>query len=208
MKKILVMLLAVVMCVALLSGCGSNTDDANVIGSSDTVEETTESSAEDTSLSAETEMADSEVIATSEEDLNTILTTYGYTIEALADLYDECILDNAKSYEISYQYINGNIDTLLTEEKYTNRITIESIMLNNADKEMSKWYDELLIDRTVGELTSDRSEKFAEIIKECGTDLTSAERTIYSYSFGIYIRGGAYIDYLDNSFSYYIDTEM
>lgn len=144
----------------------------------------------------------------SEEDLGVILTAYGYTMNDLSVLYDECILDNANSYEKSYQYVNGNIDTLLTEEKYTNRITIESIMLNDTDKEMSKWFDELLIDRTVGETTSDRSEKFAEIIKGCGTDLTSAERTIYSYSFGIYTRGGSYEDYLDNSYAYYIDTNM
>lgn len=144
----------------------------------------------------------------SEEDLSVILTEYGYSMEELAVLYDECILDNAKSYEKSYQYVNGNIDILLTEEKYINRITIESIMLNDTDKETSKWYDELLIDRTVGEATSDRSEKFAEIIKGCGTDLTSAERTIYSYSFGIYTRGGSYENYLDNSYTYYIDTEM
>lgn len=62
MKKILVMLFVMALCIAMLIGYDSNTGDTDVIGSSDIVAENTEGSAEDTSMNGETETADSEVI--------------------------------------------------------------------------------------------------------------------------------------------------
>lgn len=166
MKKILVMILAVVLCMSVLTGCGSNIENTEVIGSSDAVEENTESSIENASVGTETDMTDSENVTASEEeseiteetvmfsadevmthidtliaqytyndpehikalviaanldyiseaDLDTILTTYGYTMEDLGVLYDECILDNGTSNKISLEYRQGNIEILKPEE--------------------------------------------------------------------------------------------
>ena len=86
----------------------------------------------------------------SEEDLNTILSIYGYSIDELAVVYDECILDNAAALQKSFEYSQGQINGLAEEETYAKRITLESAMLNDYDKEIAEWYDEMLISRSCG----------------------------------------------------------
>lgn len=258
MKKILAIMLAIVLCMSVLTGCGSNTGNTDVIGSSDAVEENTESSVEDASVGTETDMADSENATASEEeseiteekvmfsadevmthidtliaqytyndsehikalviaanldyiseaDLDTILTTYGYTMEDLGVLYDECILDNGTSNKISLEYSQGNIEILKPEEKYENRVTLESIMLCDFDKEISLWFDSLLIDDSNGNAPYERRSELKERIENCNDELSYAEMVIYSYSWGIYMRNLSYTDYLDNPYTYYINSNL
>lgn len=258
MKKILVMILAVVLCMSVLTGCGSNIENTEIIGSSDAVEENTESSIENASVGTETDMTDSENITASEEeseiteetvmfsadevmthidtliaqytyndpehimalviaanldyiseaDLDTILTTYGYTMEDLGVLYDECILDNGTSNKISLEYRQGNIEILKPEEKYENRVTLESIMLCDFDKEISLRFDSLLIDDSNGNAPYERRSELKERIENCNDELSYAEMVIYSYSWGIYMRNLSYTDYLDNPYTYYINSNL
>lgn len=249
MKKILVMMLVVVLCMAMLSGCGSNTGDTDVIGSSDTVEENTESS-------TEADMTDGEAVATSEEEseiveetvmfsadevmahidtlitqytynnpehikaliiaanldyiseeeLDTILTAHGYAMEDLAALYDECILDNGTSLKTSFAYSQGNIDSLSDEEKYENRVTLESAMMNDYDKEIAKWYDTLLIDKSNGYSVFENEKMFIENLEKGVEVSSSVNVTIYSYTCSVRINKLKYSEYLDNPYVNYANV--
>lgn len=255
MKKILVIMLAVVLCMSVLTGCSSNTGNTDVIGSSDAVEENTESSIENASVGTETDMADTEnataseeeseiteetvmfsadevmahidtliaqytynnpehikalVIAAnldyiSEEDLDTILTTYGYAMEELGVLYDECILDNAAALNESYKYSQGQIDTLSEEDTYEYRITIEAAMLNKTDAENVKWYDEMLVVRSQGKVgnTEDIVQFRQLVMSLTDNNLSTFERVCYSYAWGILYNELTYAEYLDNPFTAY-----
>lgn len=235
MKKILAIMLAIVLCMSVLTGCGSNTGNTDVIGSSDAVEENTESSVEDASVGTETDMADSEnataseeeseiteekvmfsadevmthidtliaqytyndsehikclVIAAnldyiSEEDLNAILTEYGYTMEELAALYigDNGVLYDATiSYWDTYSYHLGTADQVMTEQRFANRIPLEMIMLNENDKVYAAEFDEYLI--SASELNGDmedRAKNYADY-----TPISSGGKVVVSFSKYIY----------------------
>ena len=262
MKKILVMLFVMALCIAMLTGCDSNTGDTDVIDSSNVVEENTESSVEDTSMNGETETADGEVIDSSEsiseeesevveepvmfsadevmahidtliaeyqyndpehikalviaanldyiseEDLNTILTTYDYTMEELGVLYDECILDNGASRKLSTDYSQGNVDSLSIEDKFIHRINLESIMMDLTDKEFVKWYDELLISMSTGDDTPEQREIFVEQVKNCSVEMSYNERTMLCYTCGIFTNSLSYTDYLENPYTYYLNSNL
>ncbi len=254
MKKILVMLFVMALCIAMLTGCDSNTGDTDVIGSSDVVAENTESSAEDTSMNGETGTADGEVIDSSEsiseeesegveetvmfsadevmahidaliaeytyndpehikclviaanldyiseEDLNTILAEYGYTMEELAALY---IGEGGPMYSVTISYArtqkyysSGGDSGLDESERYENRITLESIMLNDADKEFAKKMDDYFIASSV----LDRVESNASIVANSYDAVTSGEKVVVSYVkfiFGYDREYNPYNDYLN-----------
>lgn len=146
----------------------------------------------------------------SEEDLDTILSTYGYTIEELAVVYDECILDNAVALQESLAYSQGQIDSLSDENTYKNRITLESVMLNEADAEEAKWYDTMLVMRSLGRddangrnNTDDMIDFSEKVLVVNDNDLNAFERTCYSYTYGILSNELSYIDYLNNPFVAY-----
>ena len=140
-----------------------------------------------------------------EEDLNTLLSTYGYSIDELAVLYDECILDNAAALNESYKYSQGQVDTLADEDTYEYRITIEASMLNETDAENAKWYDEMLIVRSQGKVdnTEDIIEFRQNIKSVTDSNLSMVERVCYSYAWGVLYNELSYVDYLDNSFVVY-----
>ena len=70
----------------------------------------------------------------SAEDLDIILNTYGYTIEDLAALYDECILDSANALQNSFAWSQGQIDKLTPEQTYEKRITMGDALINEEDE--------------------------------------------------------------------------
>lgn len=230
MKKILAIMLAIVLCMSMLTGCGSNTRNTDVIGSSDAVEENTESSVEDASVGTEEDMTGSEnvtaseeeseiaeekvifsadevmthidsliaqyiyndpehikalVIAAnldyiSEEDLNTILTEYGYTMEELSALYIEeggPLYSAAMSYYNTNHYHFGVVDSLSDGDRYANRITLESVMLNDKDKEFAKEVDGYLI---AGSELDNKSSIVAQEYENYEA-ITSGEKLVVSY---------------------------
>lgn len=142
----------------------------------------------------------------SEEDLYTILSIYGYSIDELAVVYDECILDNAAALQKSLEYSQGQVDGLAEEENYAKRITLESAMLNDYDKEIAEWYDEMLINRSCGNSTSDLYSEFSRNFETVDPDIGSAERTMYTYTDAVYANIILYTDYLNNSYVYYVET--
>ena len=262
MKKILVMLFVMVLCMAMLTGCGSNAGDNDVIGSSNVVEENTEDSAEDTSMNGETETADSEVIDSSEsiseeaseiaeetvmfsaeevmthidtliaeyqyndpehikalviaanldyiseEDLNTILAEYRYTLEELVVLFDECILDNGNANMTSFDYYQGNIDSLSEDKDYANRISISKVMLNDDDANLAQWYDSLLYGAAKANTDNDQLGEFLEQIESVHNNLANSERMMYTYTISVYANEILYNDYLENPYTYYINSNL
>ena len=139
-----------------------------------------------------------------EEDLNMLLSTYGYSIDELAVLYDECILDNAAALNESYKYSQGQVDTLADEDTYEYRITIEAAILNNTDAENAKWYDEMLIASSKGKDDVNDIMEFREsVMSVTDNNLSMFERVCYSYAWGILYNELSYVDYLDNPFVVY-----
>lgn len=140
----------------------------------------------------------------SEEDLNTILSTYGYTMEELAIVYDECILDNAVALRESFDYRQGNVDTLTEEGTYKYRITLNAVMLNERDAEAARWYDGILYRTAHSDNTQDDIIKLREIVQSViGSDISGFERICYSYTWGTLYNELNYTDYLDNPFVAY-----
>lgn len=140
----------------------------------------------------------------SEEDLNTILSTYGYTMEELAVKYDECILDNAVAMDTSFKYSQGQVDTLEDEDTYEYRITINAVMMNENDVENARWYDGILYHRSKGDSNVNDLTKFSEALENAsGNDLINFENVCYSYTFGVLKNQLTYTDYVDNPFTAY-----
>lgn len=75
------------------------------------------------------------------EDLDTILNTYGYTIDELSALYDECARDNALSIGDTMNYYDGTVNSISPDQEYANRITLVDVMLNDSDKEFAVSFD-------------------------------------------------------------------
>lgn len=250
MKKLLAMMFVVVMSIVMLTGCGSDVDDAGNTESSDVVsEENTENSEEEVSDVEETDTEEKEFLDTSEEtlevveettmysadevmahidtliaqytyndpehikalviaanldyiaeeDLNTILTTYGYSIDELAVVYDDGILDNAAALNESFKYSQGQVDTLAEEDTYEYRITLEVVMLNKIDAENAKWYDEMLVASSRGKDSVDDLIEFREsVMSVTDNNLSTFERVCYSYTWGILYNELTYVEYLDN----------
>lgn len=76
------------------------------------------------------------------EELDTILATYGYTMEELSDLYNECANDNALSMGDTIKYYSGEVDSVSPEREYDNRIALADVMLNESDKQFAATFDE------------------------------------------------------------------
>ena len=76
------------------------------------------------------------------EELDSILATYGYTMEELSDLYNECASDNALSMGDTIKYYRGDVDSVSPEREYDNRIALADVMLNESDKQFVATFDE------------------------------------------------------------------
>ena len=76
------------------------------------------------------------------EELDTILTTYGYTMEDLSALYDECVMDSLDSLGDTMEYYSGIADGISPEQDYDNRIALADVMLNGSDKQLAASFDE------------------------------------------------------------------
>ncbi len=76
------------------------------------------------------------------EDLDTILNTYGYTMDELSALYDACAMDSLDSARNTTSYYNGTVNSISPEQEYNNRITLADVMLNENDKQFATSFDE------------------------------------------------------------------
>lgn len=177
MKKLVIIMAALIMSMAMLVGCTGGTEDAQATGSQEPVsteaesevnsEEESEVVSEEISeevseevvvdYSAEAVMAliddliakypnenpehiKSAVIGANidyiaEEDLYTILTAYGYTLEELNVLFGEYIGDLMSCFVLTFGYHQGGDEP---EVLFDDRMPLYEVTLNNHDMEYMK----------------------------------------------------------------------
>lgn len=142
------------------------------------------------------------------EDLDIILKEYDYEMEDLAVLYDECILDNAASFQISYEYTQGQVETMDWDNIYAERIDLGAVALNDEDeKTAKKMYDNILVHYATGHLSEGEVAEFRNNLNSCSEDMSSFERTCYSYTWGVLYNELTYTKYLDNPYINYMNSE-
>lgn len=112
------------------------------------------------------------------EDLDTLLTTYGYTMDELATLYDECARDNALSLGDTKKYYSGTVDSITPEQEYDNRIALADVMLNENDKQFAVSFDENSL--LVAHIDSEANTALGNIIDTEYS--TSGELTVVNFS--------------------------
>lgn len=137
------------------------------------------------------------------EDLDVILNTYGYSMDDLATLYDECILDNSKSSYATYDYYKGNVAEIAPENKYDNRITLQATCLNEEDAQNAKWFDTFLIEGSSCKYMDEKEDELFAVILSPDTnvdELSSFEKTCYNYTSGVYVGNFEYANYIPNSY--------
>lgn len=174
MKKLVIIMAALIMSMAMLVGCTGSTEDAQATGSQEPVsteaesevnsEEESEVVSEEISeevseevvvdYSAEAVMAliddliakypnenpehiKSAVIGANidyiaEEDLNTILTAYGYTLEELNVLFGEYAKELKECFDLTFNYRHGDIEP---EVIFEDRMSLDEVMMNPKDYE-------------------------------------------------------------------------
>ncbi len=176
MKKILVMMLVVVLCMAMLSGCGSNTGDTDIIGSSDVVEENTESITEDASMSAETDMADREVVNASEEESENVEETVMYSADEVMAHIDTLISQYTYNdpEHIKALVIAANLDYISEKD-----LDIILTTYGYSMEELFVLYD----DMSNGKVLQEQRKVFDERIQNCSDEMTYVERTTFSYTY-------------------------
>lgn len=67
-----------------------------------------------------------------EEDLNTILTAYGYTLEELNVLFGEYAKELKECFDLTYNYRHGDIEP---EVVFEDRMSLDEVMMNPEDYE-------------------------------------------------------------------------
>lgn len=135
------------------------------------------------------------------EELEIILTTYGYTMEELAQMY---LGEGGPMYSVTISYSHtkkyyesDGAYSSDESERYANRITLESIMLNESDKELAQEIDGYLLAGSVldsGELEARGYESYEAV--------TSGEKVIVSqikFIFGYDREYNPYNDYINSN---------
>lgn len=113
------------------------------------------------------------------EDLDIILATYGYTMEELATLYEECLLNSCNSFVDTYHYYRGMNESVSKSQKYDNRVTLSSVMLDDEDKLLASEVDTNLL----GGCHND-SDCYSKVHDFCDTTPNSnAEKVMISFAY-------------------------
>ncbi len=130
------------------------------------------------------------------EELEIILTTYGYTMEDLAELYigeNGVLYDATISYWDTYSYHIGTVDSVTEEQRFSNRIPLEAVMLNADDIIYASEFDEYLIAASELDGNSEyKAKNYADY-----TPTTSGEKVVVSFSKFIYDIDREYNPYND-----------
>lgn len=136
----------------------------------------------------------------SAEDLDTILNTYGYTMDDLALLYDECVLDSADALQNSFAWSQGQIDKLTPEQTYEKRITMGDALINEEDAKFAQKYDNMLINRSNGNSDRDELVQFRQLVVGSTKEFQGIENFVYSYTSGTFYNDEVYTDYFNNPY--------
>ena len=116
------------------------------------------------------------------EELDTILATYGYTMEDLSALYDECVMDSLDSLGDTMEYYSGIADGISPEQDYDNRIALADVMLNGCDKQLAASFDENA--RLAAKLDGDARTALGEIRDT--EYVTSGEHAVVNFAYTLF----------------------
>lgn len=116
------------------------------------------------------------------EELDTILATYGYTMEDLSALYDECAMDSYVAIGSTIGYYEGTLDSILPEEEYDNKIALADVMLNESDKQFAASFDENA--RLAAKLDGDARTALGEIRDT--EYVTSGEHAVVNFAYTLF----------------------
>lgn len=100
-----------------------------------------------------------------DEDLSTLLSTYGYTIEELNAIYngDNGMMSTYRAYKASRNIFNGSYDEYDETKDYAKRISVSDVMLNGHDKELAIQFDEVADVFSPTRLVGDNAKTSGEI---------------------------------------------
>lgn len=122
------------------------------------------------------------------EDLDTLLTVYGYSMDDLAALYDEFLVSNSDAFDKSLMRSQGQLDELLPEETYENRIRMQDVMIDPTTAEFCVEYDEMLINRSNGVPIEETQQKVCDFIDNLPADvkISNFDNFVYGYTLGMW----------------------
>ena len=79
------------------------------------------------------------------EDLDTLLNTYGYSMETINEAYIGFLTEHANDFHSTHDYYNGEVETPVSAERdYQNNMNLSDIMLNKDDKIFAEQVDDLM----------------------------------------------------------------
>ncbi|MBQ7971979.1 MAG: hypothetical protein IJ291_00795 [Lachnospiraceae bacterium] len=134
----------------------------------------------------------------SEEDLETLLSTYGYTVESINEVYIGFLTDHTNDFHDTHDYYNGEVEVPVSaEHDYQYRVKLSSLMMNDSDKEYAEKVDKLM----------DESSRFAVLGKDVDELVTgeiknNSENFCVSYVYELY-----YHTLCKTPFEKYVNTE-
>ena len=131
------------------------------------------------------------------EELDSILATYGYTMEELSTLYDECAMDSYVAIGSTIGYYSGVEDSISPEREYDNRIALADVMLNESDKQFAASFDENA--RLAAKLDGDARTALGEIRDT--EYVTSGEHAVVNFAYTLF-RG----EVMENPYATYQNT--
>lgn len=122
------------------------------------------------------------------EDLDMLLTVYGYSMDDLAALYDEFLVSNSDALDKSVMRSQGQLDELLPEETYENRIRMQDVMIDPTTAEFCVEYDEMLINRSNGVTIEETQQKVCDFIDNLPADgkILNFDNFVYGYTLGMW----------------------
>ncbi len=87
-----------------------------------------------------------------DENLEIILSTYGYTMEDLAVIYEQGMISSAEAYLTTDTHMSGSTIEFNDEVDYANRVLFQDVMLNPTDKQLAAQFDEYAVANDNGEI--------------------------------------------------------
>lgn len=141
------------------------------------------------------------------EDLDTLLTIYGYSMDDLATLYDEFLVSNSDALVKSLMKSQGQLDELLPEETYENRIRMQDVMIDPTTAEFCVEYDEMLIRMSNGksEFNEEAQDKVYNFVTNLPADgkISNFDNFVYGYTLGMWQGVETAEMYFVNPYVYY-----
>lgn len=119
------------------------------------------------------------------ENLDTLLTVYGYSMDDLATLYDECIDDSMAAFSATISHYEGmsDFENLLDEQTYEKRVKLQDVIIDGEASKLASTYDEMLIQYSLGKADGyEQAVDFLYSVLDSNGVFKGIENFIYGYA--------------------------